>query len=202
MLRLAIFVSGRGSNLRAVLESPKLKNLIDVKAVVGDKINCPAFEIAESNSIPVYSVGKKEGFISFDELRTILIDLKIDLIVLAGFLKLIPENFVKAFQNKIINIHPALLPSFGGAGMYGINVHRAVFESSAQVSGASVHFVDETYDTGKIIAQRCVDISDVKSPEEIAERVLRIEHQILPEVIEKIALGRVFVENIRVRVET
>lgn len=202
MLRLTIFVSGRGSNLRAVLESPKLKNLIDVKAVVGDKINCPAFEIAESHSIPVYSVGKKEGFISFDELRTILIDLKIDLIVLAGFLKLIPENFVKAFQNKIINIHPALLPSFGGAGMYGINVHRAVFESSAQVSGASVHFVDETYDTGKIIAQRCVDISDVKSPEEIAERVLRIEHQILPEVIEKIALGRVFVENIRVRVET
>ena len=86
--------------------------------------------------------------------------------------------------------------------MYGINVHRAVFESSAQVSGASVHFVDETYDTGKIIAQRCVDISDVKSPEEIAERVLRIEHQILPEVIEKIALGRVFVENFRVRVET
>jgi len=202
VLALAVFVSGRGSNLRAVLDSPALKNLVEVKAVVGDKLDCPAFDIAKNFSIPVYSVGKKEGFISFDELEIVLKDLKIDLIVLAGFLKLIPENFVRAFRNKIINIHPALLPSFGGPGMYGINVHRAVFESSAQVSGASVHYVDETYDTGRIIAQRCVDISGVKSPEEIAERVLNIEHQLLPYVIEKIALGKVFVDNIRVRVET
>jgi phosphoribosylglycinamide formyltransferase 1 len=86
--------------------------------------------------------------------------------------------------------------------MYGINVHRAVFESSAQVSGATVHYVDETYDTGKIIAQRCVDIFDVKTPEEIAERVLKIEHELLPFVIEKIALGKVFVDKNRVRVET
>lgn len=202
MLALAIFVSGRGSNLRAVLDSPKLKDLIKVKAVVGDKLYCPAFDIAKNFSIPIYSVGKKEGFISFDDLTILFKELKIDVIVLAGFLKLIPENFIKAFRNKIINIHPALLPSFGGSGMYGMNVHRAVFESSAQVSGASVHFVDETYDTGKIIAQRCVDISDVKSPEEIAEKVLRIEHQLLPDVIEKIALGKVFVEEFRVRVET
>jgi phosphoribosylglycinamide formyltransferase-1 len=202
LLALAIFVSGRGSNLRAVLDSPKLKDLIKVKAVVGDKLYCPAFDIAKNFSIPVYSVGKKEGSISFDELNIILKELKIDIIVLAGFLKLIPENFIKSFRNKIINIHPALLPSFGGSGMYGMNVHRAVFESSAKVSGVSVHFVDETYDTGKIIAQRCVDISDIKSPEEIAERVLRIEHQLLPDVIEKIALGKVFVEEFRVRVET
>jgi formyltetrahydrofolate-dependent phosphoribosylglycinamide formyltransferase len=202
LLALAIFVSGRGSNLRAVLDSPKLKDLIKVKAVVGDKLYCPAFDIAKNFSIPIYSVGKKEEFISFDDLTILFKELKIDVIVLAGFLKLIPENFIKTFRNNIINIHPALLPSFGGAGMYGMNVHRAVFESSAQVSGASVHFVDETYDTGKIIAQRCVDISDVKSPEEIAEKVLRIEHQLLPDVIEKIALGKVFVEEFRVRVET
>lgn len=202
MLALAVFVSGRGSNLRAVLDSPALKNLIEVKAVVGDKLYCPAFDIAKNFSIPVYSVGKKEGFISFEDLEINLKDFKIDLIVLAGFLKLIPENFVRAFRNKIINIHPALLPSFGGPGMYGINVHKAVFESSAQVSGASVHYVDETFDTGRIIAQRCVDISGVKSPEEIAERVLSIEHQLLPYVIEKIALGKVFVDNNRVRVET
>jgi len=202
VLTLSVFVSGRGSNLRAILESPKLKNLVEVKAVVSDKLNCPAFDIAKSFSIPVYSVGIKEGFKSFDELSNILKDFKIDLIVLAGFLKLIPENFVRSFSNKIINIHPALLPSFGGSGMYGINVHRAVFESSAKVSGATVHFVDETYDTGKIIAQQCVDISNAKSPEEIAERVLKIEHQILPFVIEKIALGKVFVDNKRVRVET
>lgn len=202
LLAIAIFVSGRGSNLRAVLDSPKLKDLIKVKAVVGDKSYCPAFDIAKNFSVPVYSVGKREGFISFDNLKISLKESRIDLIVLAGFLKLIPEDFVKSFSNRIINIHPALLPSFGGSGMYGMNVHRAVFESSAQVSGASVHFVDETFDTGKIIAQRCVDISDVKSPEEIAERVLRIEHQLLPDVIEKIALGKVFVEGFRVRVET
>lgn len=201
MLALSVFVSGRGSNLRAILDSPKLKNLINLKAVVGDKLYCPAFDIAKSFSIPVFSVGKKEGFITFENLELILKDLKVDLIVLAGFLKLIPENFVKSFKNKIINIHPALLPSFGGPGMYGMNVHRAVFDSSAQVSGASVHFVDETYDTGKIIAQRCVDISNVKSPEEIAEKVLNVEHQLLPFVIEKIALGKVFVVENRVVVD-
>lgn len=201
MLALSVFVSGRGSNLRAILDSPKLKNLINLKAVVGDKLYCPAFDIAKNFSIPVFSVGKKEGFISFEELEVILKDLKVDLIVLAGFLKLIPENFVRSFKNKIINIHPALLPSFGGPGMYGMNVHRAVFDSSAQVSGASVHFVDETYDTGKIIAQRCVDISNVKSPEEIAEKVLNVEHQLLPFVIEKIALGKVFVTENRVVVD-
>lgn len=202
MLALAVFVSGRGSNLKAILDSPALKDIIEVKAVVGDKPYCPAFDIAKSFSIPVFSVGKKEGFISFDDLETNLKSLKVELIVLAGFLKLIPETFVRAFRNKIINIHPALLPSFGGAGMYGMNVHRAVFESSAQVSGATVHFVDETYDTGRIIAQRCVDISDVTSPEQIAERVLSLEHQLLPYVLEKIALGKVFVENNRVRVGT
>ena len=202
MLSLAILVSGRGSNLRAILESPKLKELIKVQAVVGDKLYCPAFDIAKEFSIPVFSVGKKEGFISFDDLKNNFEKSGVDLIVLAGFLKLIPENFVKAFRNKIINIHPALLPSFGGSGMYGMNVHRAVFESSAQVSGATVHYVDETYDTGKIIAQKCVDISSAKSPEEVAEKVLRIEHQLLPEVIEKIALGKVFVEGFRVRVGT
>ena len=202
MLAVSVFVSGRGSNLHAILDSPELKNLVEVKAVISDKLNCPAFDIAKKFSIPVYCVGKKEGFISFEELCTTLKDLKINLIVLAGFLKLIPENFIRSFGNKIINIHPALLPSFGGSGMYGMNVHRAVFESSAQVSGATVHFVDETFDTGRIIAQRCIDISDVKSPEEIAEKVLIIEHQILPEVIEKIALGKVFVDKNRVRVET
>ena len=199
MLRVSVFVSGRGSNLKAILDSPKLKNLVEVKSVVSDKDNCPAFELAKSFSI------YREAEVSlnnFDDLISKLQDFDTELIVLAGFLKLLPENFVRSFKNKIINIHPALLPSFGGSGMYGMNVHRAVFESSAQVSGATVHFVDETYDTGKIIAQRCVDISDARSPEDLAEKVLKIEHQILPFVIEKIALGKIFVDKFRVIVET
>ncbi len=200
MFSLAVFVSGRGSNLNSILNAPQLRNLIEVKAVVSNKENCPAFDIAKKFSIPVYGVGSKEGLKSFEELENLFFSLKIDLIVLAGFLKLIPVNFIESFRYKIINIHPALLPSFGGSGMYGMNVHRAVYSSSAQVSGASIHFVDESYDTGKIIAQRCVDISDIKSPEELAERVLKIEHQLLPDVIEKFALGKVFVDKTRVRV--
>ena len=126
---------------------------------------------------------------SYTKLIEELLKLNIDLIVLAGFLKKIPIELIKAFKNKIINIHPALLPSFGGKGMYGMNVHHAVFNSSAKVSGPTVHFVDEIYDNGKIIGQRAVDISDVKTPEEIAERVLKVEHKLLPEII------KLFVEN-------
>ncbi len=200
MFSIAVFVSGRGSNLNAIINSAKLRSLINVKAVFSNKANCPAFDIAKRHSIPVFNVGEKEGFFSFDEVKNHLKSDGIDLIVLAGFLKLIPADFINSFRYKIINIHPALLPSFGGSGMYGMNVHRAVYNASAQVSGASIHFVDESYDTGKIIAQRCVDISQVKSAEEIAESVLKIEHQLLPDVIEKFALGKVFVDETRVRV--
>lgn len=200
MLKIAVFVSGRGTNLKAILDSPKLAGIIEVKAVVSDKAECPAFELAKKNSINIYTVGKKVGFISYEKLQDILFSLKIELIVLAGFLKLIPEELINFYKNRIINIHPALLPSFGGTGMYGINVHKAVFESSAQVSGATVHFVDETYDNGKIIVQKCVDITNVGSPDEIAEKVLKIEHQLLPEAIEKIASGKIKLVNGRVQV--
>jgi formyltetrahydrofolate-dependent phosphoribosylglycinamide formyltransferase len=197
-LKIAVFVSGRGSNLHAILNSREIKDLVEVTYVISDKADCGAFEIAESFSIQTYSVGNKPGAISFKELVDIFNKAGIELIVLAGFLKLIPIEFISAYNNRIINIHPALLPSFGGSGMYGLNVHRAVFESSAKVSGPTVHFVDNTYDTGKIIAQRCVDISDVHSPEEIAQRVLSEEHKLLPYVIEKFARGKIKLENSRV----
>ena len=198
MLRIAVFVSGRGSNLKAILDSPFLKNKIQVVAVLSDKENCPAFEIAREHSIDTYNVGKKENFIRNDELKEFLKKLNPDLVVLAGYLKLIPSDVVKNFTNKIINIHPALLPAFGGDGMYGMNVHRAVFNSSAKVSGATVHFVNEIYDSGKIIAQKCVDISGTKSPEEIAEAVLKVEHKILPEVILAFTEKRIQIVDSRV----
>jgi len=200
-LRIAVFVSGRGSNLQAILNSQALKNIVEVKAVVSDKIKCAAFEIAERYSIPVYSIGEREGCISYEKLSNLFASFEIELIVLAGFLKLIPGYIIAAYKGRMINIHPALLPSFGGKGMYGMNVHKAVFESSAKVSGVSIHFVDETFDTGKIIAQECVDISDVKSPDEIAERVLKIEHKLLPYVIGKFAEGKVKMINNRAVVE-
>ncbi len=200
MSNLAVFVSGKGSNFNAILSSLKdSSNKIEIKVIAADK-ECPAIKIARKNNIPVYfiSLKSKDGFVNYNELIKIFMDLDINLIVLAGFLKKIPDNFVELYFNKIINIHPALLPSFGGKGMYGMNVHRAVFNSSAQVSGATVHFVNKKYDDGKIIAQRTVSISDVKTPEEIAERVLKIEHQLLPFVIKKFTENKIFIENNRV----
>ena len=200
MLKVAVFVSGRGSNLRAILNSPKLRKLIKVQAVISNKATCSAFKIAEEYSISQYIVGNEKKSIPYNNLSKFLRSLEIDLVVLAGFLKMIPNDMILDFRNRIINIHPALLPSFGGKEMYGMNVHKAVYDSSAQVSGVTVHFVDEKYDTGKIITQRCVDISDVDSPEEISEKVLAVEHELLPYVIEKFALDKIILGNGRVKV--
>ena len=197
-MKIAVFVSGRGSNLKAILNYPDLKNIIEVVAVISDKLDCKAFEMAKEYGIKSFSVGDGADKIKQTELTPLLKNLEVSLIVLAGYLKLIPLDLIENFERRIINIHPALLPSFGGKGMYGINVHRAVFNSSAKVSGATVHSVDMTYDTGKIIAQKCVDISDVKSPEEIADRVLKIEHQLLPEVVKAFAEDRVKFESERI----
>lgn len=200
-MNIAVFVSGRGSNLQAILESGDLEKLIAVKAVFSDKENCSAFEIAKNNSIETYCLGSKENCLEYHNLIGKLRNLDIELVVLAGFLKLVPKEVVKEYRNRIINIHPALLPSFGGKGMYGSHVHEAVFNKSAQVSGATVHFIDEEYDKGYIIAQRCVDISNVNSPEEIAERVLEVEHKLLPYVIRKFAEGKIVIRGNRVWIQ-
>ncbi len=197
-MKIAVFVSGKGSNLSALLNYPDLINLIEIVAVVSDKIKCKAFEIAREFGIKTFSIGQENGKVNQNDITSILKKLEVDFVVLAGYLKLIPNELIEKFENKIVNIHPALLPSFGGKGMYGSYVHRAVFNSSAKVSGATVHMVDKTYDTGKIIAQKCVDISNVKNPEEIAERVLKIEHQLLPEVVKAFAENRVKIESERI----
>ena len=199
-MKIAVFVSGRGSNLKAILINPDLKNLVQVVAVISDKLDCGAFEIAKEFGIKTFTAGVDEGKISNDEVTSELKNLGCELIVLAGYLKLIPDNLIDNFENRIINIHPALLPSFGGKGMYGMNVHKAVFNSSAKVSGATVHMVDKTYDTGKIITQKCVEISDVNSPEEIAEKVLRVEHQILPDVVKAFAENKICIEENRIKI--
>ena len=187
MFKLAVFVSGRGSNLLSIADEIAAGNLMaEISAVISNKNDCKAVEFARNNGIKSFIVSEKvndENSITYQDLIVKLNDLKIDLIVLAGFLKKIPVDLIKTYKNRIINIHPALLPSFGGKGMYGMNVHRAVFNSSAKVSGPTVHFVDEIYDNGKIIDQKAVDISDVQTPEEIAQRVLKIEHNLLPSVI-------------------
>ena len=201
MLKIAVFVSGRGSNLKSIVNKIEEGEInAQISAVISNKVDCPALIFSKEKSFRTFVVSsvQTKDSISFNELKKILIDFDIQLIVLAGFLKKIPDEFVDEFENKIINIHPALLPSFGGKGMYGMNVHNAVFNSSAKISGATIHFVNKVYDEGKVIAQKCVDISDVKSPEEIAERVLKIEHTLLPEVVKHFAEGKVKIENQRV----
>lgn len=200
MLKIAVFVSGRGSNLKAIINSiPHQLENVEVSAVISDKKDCPALDYAEGLGIKTLFVSEKDPqSINYESLIQILCGLKIDLIVLAGFLKKIPDEMIDNYPNKIINIHPALLPSFGGKGMYGMNVHKAVFEKSCQISGPTVHFVDKIYDNGKIIAQKAVDISDVKTPDEIAERVLKIEHILLPFVIKKISENKISIKNNRV----
>ena len=196
MFNIAVFASGKGSNFKSVLENVS-KEKIRICALVSDVKDCGAVEFAIQNEIPVFLVSGKNqtGFFNYEELILQLKKIPVDLIVLAGFLKMIPGFFIDEFEEKIINIHPALLPDFGGKGMYGMNVHKAVFESAAKVSGATVHFVDKIYDHGKIIAQRSVDITDLKSPEEIAERVLKIEHELLPFVVKKFADQKNVVSN-------
>lgn len=202
MYRLAVFVSGRGSNLLSIASQIKQGILkAEISAVVSNNQDCKAIEYAKAEHIPNYIVAQKNessASINYAELIRILHESKIDLIVLAGFLKKIPDNLIQEYKNRIINIHPALLPSFGGKGMYGMNVHRAVFNSSAKVSGPTVHFVNEIYDEGKIIAQQSVDISDVNSPEEIAERVLKAEHELLPSVIKKFIDNKIRITESRV----
>jgi len=201
MYKIAVFVSGRGSNLKAILST--IPESIKVASVISDKLDCFAFDIADQYEISKYTLSdkSKSGYLHYEELLNVFSDLEIDLIVLAGFLKKIPDCLIDQYEGKIINIHPALLPSFGGKGMYGMNVHRAVFDRSCQVSGATIHFVNKVYDNGKIIAQETVDISDVHSPEDISARVLEIEHKILPEVIQKFAENKIVVENNRVFVK-
>ncbi len=192
MINLAVFVSGRGSNLKAIFEQINSNNLpAKISAVVSNNKNCGAIHFAIDKNIPTFIiVNNKEGkSASYTKLKNFLSGLSIDLIVLAGFLNKIPKEFIELYKNRIINIHPALLPKYGGKGMYGINVHKAVFGNKENISGATVHYVDEIYDNGKIIKQEIIDISDVNSPEEIAERVLKIEHKILPEVIQEFATG-------------
>ena len=201
MFKIAVFVSGRGSNLKAIFDNVP-KEEIQICAVISDKKECGAVEFASGNSIPVFFVDGKndENFFGYKELALRLKRIEIDLIVLAGFLKKIPDDFIDEFENRIINIHPALLPSFGGKGMYGMNVHQAVFDSSAKVSGATIHFVDKIYDHGKIISQRAIDISDVKGPEEIALKVLEVEHELLPFTVRKFAEQKILVRENRVTI--
>jgi len=183
-LSIAVFASGGGTNLQALINASK--NHVfwgKVKAVISNNSAAFALTRAKRENIPAYHVSAKtcpDPQQLVERLQTILQKHSISLIVLAGYMKLLPPEIIRLYRNKIINIHPALLPKYGGQGMYGINVHKAVLESGDKLSGATVHFVDEAYDRGPILIQRTVPVLPNDTPETLASKVLEIEHIILP----------------------
>jgi phosphoribosylglycinamide formyltransferase-1 len=188
--KFAVFASGRGSNFIKIYENIQSGNIsANIACVISDKPEAGAIEFAKKSNIKTYLVIPKNFSTSElfgSELLKILEEHEIDWIILAGYLKKIPDNVVQKYANRIVNIHPALLPAFGGKGMYGMHVHQAVFESGAKISGVTVHLVNEIYDSGPIVMQRAVDIEDCKNPGDIAKSVLAVEHKIYSEALGKL----------------
>lgn len=197
MKNIAVLVSGGGSNLQSIIDAVEAGRINgQIKLVISNKEGAYGLERAKNHNIRAVFEKDEQAIID------IMKESQIDLVVLAGFLKILSPNFTKAFENRIINIHPSLIPSFCGKGYYGLRVHEAAVEYGVKVSGATVHFVDENADTGPIIRQETVEVLPEDSPQDLQQRVLKIEHRILSQVVadycdDKIrVVGRkVFIDN-------
>ncbi len=179
-MRLAVCVSGRGSNLVALLEALTGSAEAEVVLVLSNKADAPALDRARERGIPAEAFG---NFRDAAEWLERLARHQVDLVVLAGYLKLVPAGVISAYRGRILNIHPALLPDFGGPGMYGHHVHEAVVRSGVPFSGATVHLVDEEYDRGEILGQARVPVLPGDTAATLAARVLGAEHRLLPAVV-------------------
>lgn len=198
-MNIGVFASGRGSNFQAILNAIQ-EGLLPARVVLvlSNKGAAGALEIARARSLAAVHLSQKqfpdEGSFSAAMLH-VLKEHNVQIVALAGYLKKIPLNVVREYRNRILNIHPALLPSFGGAGMYGHYVHEAVIASGAKLSGATVHLVDEEYDRGPIVLQKAVAVEALDTPETLAEKVLKIEHEIYPLALKAFAENRVTINE-------
>jgi phosphoribosylglycinamide formyltransferase-1 len=190
-LSIAVFASGGGTNLQSLIDA-SIKGTFGgrISAVISNNSGAYALERAGNAGIATYHISgkkfpEKERFVG--ELLRALENHEVNLIVLAGYMKLLPVEVVRKYRNRILNIHPALLPKYGGKGMYGMNVHKAVIESGDRISGATVHFVDEIFDHGVILIQRTAPVSAEDDPESLAAKVLKVEHKILPAAVSMFA---------------
>jgi phosphoribosylglycinamide formyltransferase 1 len=179
-MRIAVAISGRGSNLRALLGALGPGTPAEVVLVLSDRPGAAGLILARDQGIPAEVLADPADTAAWLRL---LGPSRADLVVLAGYLQLVPSGVIEAYRGRIINIHPALLPQFGGKGMYGLRVHRAVLASGAQETGATVHLVDEVYDRGAVLAQTRVPVLPGDTPERLAARVLEVEHQLLPAAV-------------------
>jgi len=190
--RLTILVSGFGSNMQSIVDSVNggiLKGLAEIVLIISNNPNAYTLKRAENENIKVVCIERK----SFEDEKsfngTILEELQnveTDIVCLAGYIRMIGQEIIDVYRGRMLNIHPALLPKFGGKGMYGHHVHEAVVKSGEKKSGATVHFVEGEYDTGKIIMQREVEVFKFDTPQDVAKKVLAVEHHIYPEAIKKL----------------
>lgn len=185
--RIAIFASGSGSNAENIHQYFAFNNAVEIAAILTNNPNAKVIERAKRLHIE-YKVFDRTSFYHTSEIVDYLKAKQIDLVVLAGFLWIIPENLIKAYPNKIVNIHPALLPKYGGKGMYGDNVHQAVIENKEQESGITIHFVNEKYDEGKIIFQAKCNITPTDNYEDLANKIHALEYEHFPKVIEQVLM--------------
>lgn len=196
MLRIAVLVSGGGSNLQSVIDEVNNGNLdCEIKYVISDSEKAYGLERAKNNGIETAVFDRKIYKKEISDKILEFIDGKVDLIVLAGYLSILDGEILRAFRNRIINIHPSLIPSFSGAGMYGIHVHEAAVKKGVRFSGCTVHFVNEEVDGGEILLQEVVPVLQDDTADTLQQRVLVQEHKLLPKAIKLISEGKVKIEN-------
>ena len=203
MKKIAVFASGSGSDFQSIIDANERDPFCEIALLIASRPGIGAIARAEKHGIEAVVRSKKE-YPSveemFDDIVGLLRARGVDYVVLAGYLSMIPENFVRAFPDRILNIHPSLIPSFCGKGNYGLNVHRAAIEYGVKISGLTVHFVDEHYDSGAIILQRAVEVRDDDTPESLQARILEEEHKALPEAVRLLTTGRIVKTGRRVTI--
>ena len=201
MFRIAVMVSGGGTNLQAIIDAISSGKITDteIAVVISNNVDAYALTRAKNAGIPAVCVSRKEipDRTAYNQaLMKAVDDANVDLIVLAGFLVVIPEEMIVKYRNRIINIHPSLIPSFCGTGYYGLKVHEGALSRGVKVSGATVHFVDEGTDTGPIILQKAVEVLDDDTPEVLQRRIMeQAEWVLLPQAIDLLAHGKIRVED-------
>lgn len=203
MKKIAVFASGGGTDFQSVIDANEKENFCVISYLVASKPQIGAIARAKKHGIStlVFDKENETQGAFYNRVESTLKADGVDLIVLAGWLKVIPESFIQAFEDKIINIHPSLIPAFCGMGYYGLKVHQAAIEYGVKVSGATVHFVSAEVDGGAIIMQRVVPVLDDDTPESLQQRILEQEHQILPLCVEKFCQGKIIKCGRQVRVE-
>lgn len=201
MYKIAVLISGSGSNLQTIIDNIEKEKLnCSIECVISDRPDVYGIKRAEEKDIKSYILDKNIYKTDLSDIILEIVDDKVDFIVLAGFLSILKGKILEKFNNRIINIHPSLIPSFCGAGMYGIKVHENVIKSGVKVSGCTVHFVDKGTDTGPIILQKVVPVYFEDDPYTLQKRVLEQEHRALPEALDLLFQGKVSIIDNKVQI--